>query len=268
VHEGKFGGQTLVVRGENGHDRRYLLIGPFSDRAGKIEINLGIAPPGSDGPPKNAELYLTRQEVRYPGDFKPTFKVSNSVVMGTAKLPLTLSRDWTAEETAKLRQPPPEGPKPNAHPEVGEDAAWAGDTTGGASFRYAEADKPLLGVEYWAGEWDKEPCLARLISVYDAKQPKEGAAQRVSAKPGYAVGGLTVRTKRYVNAVRVVFMKIKPDGALDPNDSYTSDWLGADPAGAKETTLSGDGRPVIGLNCKQGAILNALALVLGKTPDK
>ena len=38
----------------------------------------------------------------------------------------------------------------------------------------------------------------------------EGAAQRVMAKPGYAVGGMTVRTKRYVNAVQVVFMKHQP----------------------------------------------------------
>ena len=77
-----------------------------------------------------------------------------------------------------------------------------------------------------------------------------------------------MKTKRYVNAVRVTFMKLGADGKLDPKDSYTSDWLGADKVEGKEVRLGGDGRTVIGLNCRQGAILNAVALVTGDTSKK
>jgi hypothetical protein len=258
--EGPYNGVTLVVQHADGHQQSYLLIRPFFQRRGTIEIDLGIAPPGRPGPPKNAELYLTRNEHRYGGGFNPTFKVSTSAVIGAVP-DITLAREWTAEEIVKLRQPPPEGPKANVNPSAGEDTEFAGDANGGV-FRYAEPGKPVLGVEYWAGEWDKEPCLARLIPVYEAKQPVEGAAQRVVARPGYAVGGLTVRTKRFVNAVQVTFMRLGPDGRPDPRDSYTSAWLGADKVQGREVKLGGDGRPVIGLSCKQGGILNAVALVM------
>ena len=63
-------------------------------------------------------------------------------------------------------------------------------------------------------------------------------------------------------------MKIKSDGGLDPTDNYTSEWLGADVAGVKEIKLGGDGRSVIGFHCKQGAILNALALVMENRTTK
>jgi hypothetical protein len=267
VHDGPYGGQALIVRPDMGPDQTYLLLGPFASRAGKIEISLGIPVPGRPGPPKNAELFLTRQEHRYGGDFRPTFKVSNSVMMGMTRFPPTLARSWTAEEAAKLKQPPPEGPKFNSHPDTGEDTEFVGDTTGGGNFRYAEAGKAVLGVDYWSGEWDKEPCLANVIPVYDQKQPVEGT-QRLMAKAGYAIGGMTVRTKRFVNAVRIVFMKLTPDGKLDPKDSYTSNWLGHEKVGLNEVKLGGDGRLVIGLNCKKGAILNALALVMDAAGGK
>lgn len=259
VSEGSYNGQALIVRDARGHDQTVLLAGPF-DRAGVIEINVGFGAPGTS-PPKDAEFYMTRQERRYGGEFLPTFKVSNSVVMGTTKFPVTLARNWTTAEVEKLRQPPPEGPKPNAHPDVGEDTKFVGDENGG-SFRYAEAGKPVIGVEFWAGAWDNEPCLARLIPVHESKQPTEPATKRIMAKSGYAVGGMTVRSKRYVNAVRVAFMKLKPDGGLDPADKYASEWLGPDVEETKETELGGDGRAVVGLHCRQGAILNAMALVM------
>lgn len=265
--EGPYNGVSLIVQRADGRSETYLLVRPFAERKGKIEIGLGIAPPGQAGPPKNAELYLTRSEHRYGGDFRPTFKVSTSAMIGEVK-EKTLPRAWKPDEITRLRVPPPEGPKPNANPSVGEDTRFAGDTTGGGMFRYAEVRKPVIGVEYWAGAWDKEPCLARLIPVYATEQPVEGAAQRVMAKPGYAVGALTVRTKRYVNAVQVTFMKVTSESKLDPTDSYTSAWLGATEVTGKEIKIGGDGRLVIGMNCKQGAILNSVALVMESTRQK
>lgn len=159
--------------------------------------------------------------------------------------------------------PPKNAPRHGANPNAGEDTAFVGDTKNGGSFRYAEPGKPLLGVEYGLGEWDREPCLSRLVPVYDADQPSEGR-QRLMARPGYAVGGLVVRSKRYVNAVQVVFLKLTADGKLDARDSYTSPWIGHEKVGTAEEKLGGNGRLVIGLHCKQGAILNAVALVLDR----
>ncbi|MFO0930088.1 MAG: hypothetical protein U0736_24200 [Gemmataceae bacterium] len=260
AHQGKHNGVALVVRPAEGGERTYLLLGPMQ-QSGTLHINLGIPIPG-EAHPQNAELYLTRQEHRYPNNYRPTFKVSNSAVMGTTSRPLTLARNWTADEAAKLQVPPKNAATPNSNSNAGEDTAFVGDS-GGGSFRYAEPGKPVLGVEYFNGEWDKEPCLANLVPVYDPEAPSEGR-QRLMARPGYAVGGLTVRTKRYVNAVQVTFMKLTAAGKLDPKDSYQSGWLGHEKVGTKEEKLGGDGRLVIGFHTKKGAILNSIAVVLDR----
>ncbi len=254
-----YGGVILVVRTAEGQDRSYIIAGPMADRAGTLEINLGFGGPGSV-PPKNGELYLLRQEHRYGNDFRPNFKVSNSVVLGQTKFPPTLSRAWTADEAARLRQPPFEL-VPGAHADVGEDTAFAGDKAAG-HFRYVLPGKPMIGIDWGAGEWDKEPCIGGIMPVYERKQPS-GGGERLLAKEGYAVGGLNVRAKRFVDQVQIVFLKLLPDGKLDPKDSYTSEWLGPETKDAREVKLGGDGRPVIGIHCSKGAILNGVALVMG-----
>lgn len=73
---------------------------------------------------------------------------------------------------------------------------------------------------------------------------------------------MNVRSGKYVDAVQLVFMKLKPDGTLDPKDAYTGPWLGPDSDGkGKIIHLAGDGRPVIGIDCRHGAILDGIALV-------
>jgi hypothetical protein len=67
----------------------------------------------------------------------------------------------------------------------------------------------------------------------------------VKAKEGYAVGGMTVRSGLVVNGFSVTFMRVLV-GKLDPSDSYQSDWIG-DRTGGSETTLKGDGTPIIGI---------------------
>ena len=174
----------------------------------------------------------------------------------------TLARNWTAEEAARLRQPPPNYANANAHPNFGHDTPFAGDTTGGGLFRFVDPDRPLLGVEYRLGAWDNEPSVGQLVPVFARDQPV-AIPPRVIAPEGYAVGGVNVHTKRYVNAVQLVFLKLTPDGRLDPGDSSTSDWIG-DPGEGEPIRLGGDGRRVIGIHCRQGAILNGLALVMDK----
>jgi len=65
------------------------------------------------------------------------------------------------------------------------------------------------------------------------------------AKPGYAVGGVVVRSGKAVDALKVRFMRVR-GSRLDANDAYESDWIGNSSAGT-ETRYGGDGAPVVGV---------------------
>ena len=260
VHDGNHFGQTLVIQDTKGHQRQYILIGPFADRKGEIKIDMHIGGPRDPGTPKDAELYLTRQDLRFA--WHPTFKVSDSAVLGTMK-ETTKARTWTEDETAKLRAGPPDYSNPNAHPNVGSDTPFAGRDSGGVTSRFVSPNHPLLGVEYRTSAWDNEKCLAQLVPVYSEDQPKS-IEPRVIAKDGYAVGGMNVKSAKFVDAVQLIFMRLKADGSLDQTDRYTSDWLGEAAPTVKTTKLAGTGRRVLGIHCRNGAILDGVALVLDK----
>jgi hypothetical protein len=68
---------------------------------------------------------------------------------------------------------------------------------------------------------------------------------RVLARPGYAVGGVTLRTGLNINGLSLTFMRVS-GRALDPRQSYTSEWVG-DRTGGGEAYISGDGAPVVGV---------------------
>jgi hypothetical protein len=82
----------------------------------------------------------------------------------------------------------------------------------------------------------------------------------VMARPGYAIGGVRVRSELMVDAIQVVFMKYK-DGRLNPSDSYGSAWLG-DPRVGNLKYVTGEGKVVVGIRgATDGRALNALGLV-------
>jgi hypothetical protein len=87
-------------------------------------------------------------------------------------------------------------------------------------------------------------------------------AVRAVAKPGYAVGAMTVKSDKEVSGFSLTFMRVK-GGKLDPTDAYESEWIGG--AGATKTLLGGDGSPVIGLFSSFAFIgqLKSVGLVLG-----
>ena len=223
VREGKFHGVSVVLQPDRGPSSIYLVLSPMTQR-GSFTLEQRV--PNFNGPafPDDMEIYFIRSDPRY-GAKTPTFKVSNSFIRGKVAS-TTPARDWRPEEAEMLASPPPAYSSPGDHPDVGEDTEFAGDVSGGGSFRYVEPEGHLLGVDYWDGEWDGEECLSRLNPVFDRDQPSTGP-NRELARAGYAVGGLRVRVAgKFVDAAQVVYMKLKPDGSLDPTDSYDSKWLG------------------------------------------
>lgn len=85
----------------------------------------------------------------------------------------------------------------------------------------------------------------------------------VVAKPGYAVGAIRTRTGLTVDAFQVEFMRFK-DGQLDPDDSYTTNWLG-DPRGGGPRDATGEGKVVVGIHGRSnGREINGLGLVVAE----
>ncbi|HEY3789128.1 MAG TPA: hypothetical protein VGL71_09745 [Urbifossiella sp.] len=257
---------SIVIRTAGGKDH-VVSLDTLKNRGGNIVLEIANrgGPWGGGTLPKNAEFYLTRPETRYGTALNRTFKVSNSLIMGDTKFPITQARDWTADELTKFAVAPIEPPAANSNPQLGETTALAG-TANGEQFRQRFADqKPLLGVDwsesFWPVPGGRENCLGPLVPIYDRNYPDMGR-KRTIAKPGYAVGAITAKTKTFVNGIQITFMKLTTDGKLDPSDSYTSEWLGPHEVGVKETKLTGNGREVIGLLCYQFGVLNALGLVL------
>lgn len=212
-------------------------------------------------------------------DYKPVITVSLENVQ--VKVPVTVSYNLlSAAETAALNKEREqreaelkkqaqerlaklkEGQQAAAA--IGEDTQFVGEPNTLPKQRSAQAGKPMIGVDYREGQWAGEPSLARIFPIYEEKAHQGAGYTRVLAKPGYAVGAVNVRTKKYVNAIQLVFMKLTPNGRLDPKDSYTSAWLGQEKVGTKETKLGGDGRLVIGVSCQQVAVIDAMALVMEK----
>lgn len=264
-------GPSVVLRTPDGNEHSTIGgFGPFEGKkkAGDYIVDLGFRAIGGRAP-QNLEVYLVQNDRRWEDEgFRPKFKVSNSVVIGNMGRPLQLAREWKPDEAAKLSNPPPAAPKVNANNTVGEDTQFIGNTMGLLPpLRYADPNKhPVIGVLYRAGKGEpdkgqKIDCLVHLTPAYDSRQTRYGQ-EAVFAKPGYAVGALHVKTKKVVTAVQVVFMKQKPDGTLDPSDSYASKWLGHPEVGDKEATITGDGRKVIGMHLKHFGIVHAVALVL------
>jgi hypothetical protein len=290
VSEKTMGGDlSLILRTSDGQDAT-VSIGKLEKRAGKISLKVADAswrkgpfakgpplkgpgekdkPPSADALPQNFEMYLVRNETRYGKDNIRSFKVSNSVIMGETKFAITEARDWTPLEGSIFAMPPIEPPKPGLNRGIGEDTKFVGKAPAatGPALRYIDPKQPLIGVDLVTTFWPiqgggREDCLGNLTPIFNRDYPDMGQT-RVLAKPGYAVGAITVKANHFVNSIQITFMKLNADNSgLDPKDSYTSPWQGPDVDGAKETKLGGDGRKVIGVYLNKFGILEGLALVM------
>ncbi len=129
---------------------------------------------------------------------------------------------------------------------------------GDREFREAGADGTLLvGLEVGVGRFVNNPVIKAVRPVFRAGDKDSlgewhgGAGDDIVkevvkfiAKPGYAVGAITLKTGLGIDGLSVTFMKVV-DGKLDPNDTYESEWVGG--MGGGGPVKIGDGTPVTGL---------------------
>jgi hypothetical protein len=262
VRLGKFEGGEIVVHTSDGQ-RLNVHVNFESREHGTLQLVVaGKTPKSSTAAlPKNAEFYVVRTDSRF-GPKAPTFKVSNSVVLGKMTV-LTKARDWTAQEIAAYKKGPPAYTQPNIHQDIGEDTSFAGAPPGGNMLRYVDPKAALLGLEYRLGEWAGEKCIGGLVPIFEPNQESLiPGGKREVAKKGYAVAGAEVHSTKNVDGIKLIYAKVQADGSLDLKDSYTGALLGY--KGATSQVLAKDGRKVLGINLRQGAVVDGLALVAEK----
>jgi hypothetical protein len=133
----------------------------------------------------------------------------------------------------------------------------------------------LIGFEITYGKFGNSPTIQTFCPIFQTASGrvigkthgvKGNEVVRVEAKPGYAVGDVTIKAGLGVDGMSVTFMEIR-DGVLDPIRSYESEWLGG-MGGGEKTKLAGTGAPVIGIFGKiaEGptSTFNGLGLVTAK----
>lgn len=139
---------------------------------------------------------------------------------------------------------------------------------GGGAFSDAPKEPGLLvGIRVTVGNVYGNPCISSIQPIFRTASGRTEGAEHgkhqgqpitVEARDGYAVAGFVMKTGWAIDGCRVVLMRLKDDG-LDPQDRYESQWLGG-PGGGPETTLGCNGKPVIGLQGRAGAGVDALGL--------
>jgi hypothetical protein len=103
--------------------------------------------------------------------------------------------------------------------------------------------------------------------AFSGRDSRVVRTRRVIARPGYAVGGLILSQGDYVTGASLIFMEVGPQ-ALNPDSSYTSDWVGDRQGGAVDT-YTGKGAPVIGVfAARRDNQLRALGLNYVRTPSE
>jgi len=249
---------NFVIRtGEN--QTLFVGVGDFVTRPNGVA---GVDRDVGDGPfPEQFECFFVIRDEAY-GVPTPVLLVSNVLKTGNFRIP-AVARDWMPEEIELMSREPPENLRPNHLPNVGVDTEFVGTSSGLGPNRYVDPKGHLLGVECRLGSWAGENALGAVRPIFRRDQAKLYPLFSV-AKEGYAVSGAELKLKTYVNAIKLHFRKIRPDGSLDPNDSYEGPWVGVMYDGTPTKSLGDTGARVIGLFTRSGAVVDGMALVLDR----
>jgi hypothetical protein len=109
-----------------------------------------------------------------------------------------------------------------------------------------------------------------LFNNEPGQQPQRSNVSRtvqLRAPEGYAVGSVNLRTGLNINGLSLTYLRINGT-TLDPGQATTSEWVG-DQTGCAETTLDGDGAPVVGvLGKKDDVHISALGLICLRKPPE
>jgi S1-C subfamily serine protease len=141
----------------------------------------------------------------------------------------------------------------------------------------APAGGLLVGLDVGLGKFFDNDVIRAVRPIYRVGEKDSFGTQfgtelkhvvTVLAKPGYAIGAMTVKAGLTGDGLSVTFMKIV-DGKLDPKESYESEWVGG-MGGGGPVKLGGDGTQVVGIVGKANATnKNATGLgLLMKEPEK
>ncbi len=215
------------------------------------------------------------------------FLVFQLVVISSRRAPLRAEREDVREEaeearSASGRQQTGDSPRPAKGSDrrqttsrqavktppafqplaPGDDTELVGGAGGGPFRLVSPNGEPVVGLTYRMGSWAGQPALSSLEPVYGSGA-SDGFLGSAEAREGYGLGALEVDAATYVEAVRPVYMRIKPDGHLDPADSYRGEWIGT-PSGRPTRTVDGGRSKVIGICGRRAAVLDAVGLVTEK----
>lgn len=158
--------------------------------------------------------------------------------------------------------PPPSGPDVPTTTRGGPDipAERRSKVQGGNSdteFAEEQPDGMLIGMEIALGDFLGNQIIYGVRPIFlmnEAEKPGQWRGgklvnrqvRRIVAKPGYALGAISLKTGLGIDAVNLTFMRVA-DGKLIPADQYSSGQIGGD-GGGGWTKLGGtDNRVPIGL---------------------
>jgi len=117
----------------------------------------------------------------------------------------------------------------------------------------APEDGLLVGLEAGLGKFVRNDIVVAVRPIYrvgtEEKLGNEWGSNttsvKVIAKPGYAIGAITVKAGLGLDGFSVTFMKIGRE-LLNPKDAYESEWIGGTGGGGPDK-LAGDGWPIVGI---------------------
>ncbi len=136
-----------------------------------------------------------------------------------------------------------------------------GGNGGGLSTEIRRPYGPPVGVRYAIGQWAGKSIVRDIEFVWSRKDvatpDKPGL---LFAREGYVIGGVVADGKDLVNALRIIFIR-QQGAALDPKDTYQSDWLGT-PWLGQSHQLAGHGEVIVGLVLHKGLNCDGLGLIM------
>jgi hypothetical protein len=158
--------------------------------------------------------------------------------------------------------PPRQWPRALA-PSLAPDApvAKTGSAGGEGGVPFEDLPQPrqfLRGFRYTISAKGEIASLVALYSLAEGRfsGSRQGAEQEILAKPGYALGGVMVKTAGVLCQLKLIFMR-QAGGRLLPEDRYESDWIGGRPDGSVQE-VTGGGQPLVGVFGRSGLLIDAL----------